>query len=61
MDAVVLDVYCSVWGRRVGYREMYPPGMGRPADRGKEDPLRQLDRFWHYIDDGDRRPKGVRG
>ena len=52
--ATVVDVSCSVCGKRVGYRELYPPDVPRPADRGPEHPARSLDRAWEYVGNGDR-------
>ncbi len=54
VEPVILDVACSLCGRPVGYWELYPPHVPRPADRGPEHPLRRLDRYWHYVSDGDR-------
>jgi len=51
---VVVDVACSVCGKHVGSRELYPSGVPRPAARGGDGPRRRLDRHWEYLDDGDR-------
>jgi hypothetical protein len=50
---VLVDVACSVCGKHVGYRELYPPGVPRPAARGGDDPRRRLDRHWEHLDNGD--------
>jgi len=52
--AVVVDFPCSACGRPVGYHELYPPGVPRRADRGPENPGRDLDRHWEYVSNGDR-------
>lgn len=52
--AVIVDFPCSICGARVGYKELYPPGVPRAAGRGPEHPARQLDRPWLYVDNGDR-------
>ncbi len=54
----VVDVSCAICAKPVGYRELYPPGVGRPASRGGDDPQRLLDRAWEYVDDGDRSGNG---
>jgi len=53
-NAIIADFPCSICGKPVGYEELYPPGVARATGRGEEHPLRNLDRHWHYISNGDR-------
>jgi hypothetical protein len=52
--SAVVDFPCSVCGKQVGYRELYSPGVSRRADRGPENPGRDLGRYWQYLSNGDR-------
>ena len=52
--AAIAIFSCSICGKEVGYEELYPPGVPRSPERGPEHPLRELDRHWHYISNGDR-------
>ena len=53
MGPTIVIFSCSICGREVAYEELYPPGVPRARHRGPEHPRRRLDRYWHYVSNGD--------
>ena len=53
-QAIIRDFSCSRCGTKVGYVELYPPGVPRSRERGGEHPGRKLDSHWSYQSNGDR-------